>query len=229
MSSTEEYYLTHISNEPSCKMCGGKVTFVNALEGYRTYCSSACGSRDPLRVVKTHATKLRKYGSIGFNNRDKAKRTLLETYGVENVSQLQEIKDKKAEKGYWFSRIDMTGENHPSRGRKHSAESLKKMRLSRIAEIESKCGQIMPNYNPGSISMLEAKARELGITDLQHAENGGEFRIKELGYWVDGYSKEKNIVIEYYETFHKKQVERDTRRKQEIIDLLGCEFIEIDE
>lgn len=84
-----------------------------------------------------------------------------------------------------------------------------------------------PGYNVNSIPIIEAKAEELGITDLLHAENGGEFHIKELGYWVDGYSKEKNIVIEYYEPFHDRQIDRDARRKQEIIDLLGCEFIEI--
>ncbi len=41
---------------------------------------------------------------------------------------------------------------------------------------------MQPNYNPSSIPIIEAKAEELGITDLQHAENGGEFHIKELGY-----------------------------------------------
>ena len=85
----------------------------------------------------------------------------------------------------------------------------------------------------GKTSMIrqfaQAKAKELGITDLQHAENGGEYHIKELGYWVDGYSEEKNIVIEYYESFHEKQKERDERRKQEIIEFLGCKFIEIKE
>lgn len=103
----------------------------------------------------------------------------------------------------------------------------KKMRLSYLKYQEKKYGQFSPNYNIQSIPILEQKATELGITDLQHAENGGEFHIKELGYWVDGYSKEKNIVIEYYEPFHEKQKERDERRKQEIIDHLNCKFIEI--
>ena len=64
---------------------------------------------------------------------------------------------------------------------------------------------------------------------MQHAENGGEFHINELGYWVDGYSKEKNIVIEYYEKFHSKNIERDLRRQTEITKLLNCEFIIIKE
>jgi hypothetical protein len=38
-----------------------------------------------------------------------------------------------------------------------------------------------------------------------------------------------NVVIEYYEKWHKKQTERDMRRKVEIIEHLGCEFIELNE
>jgi len=114
-------------------------------------------------------------------------------------------------------------------GRTVSINTKKKMRLSAIKRIEDRYGMAIPNYNKNAILIIEAKAKELGITDLQHAENGGEFHIKELGYWVDGYSEEKNIVIEYYEPFHEKQIERDKRRKTEIINYLGCEFIEIKE
>ena len=65
------------------------------------------------------------------------------------------------------------------------------------------------------------KAKELGITDLQHAQNGGEHYVKELGYWLDGYSPEKNIVIEYYEDRHRRQVEKDNQRQKEIMELYG--------
>lgn len=112
---------------------------------------------------------------------------------------------------------------------KHTNNSIKKIRLSVIKNINERIGQFFPNYNPSSILILEEKAKELGITDLQHAENGGEFYIKELGYWVDGYSPIKNVVIEYYEKEHKHKKERDRRRKREIIDCLGCDFIEIKE
>lgn len=43
----------------------------------------------------------------------------------------------------------------------------------------------------------------------------------------NGYDEDKNVVIEYYEKSHKNQKERDERRKEEIIDFLGCEFIEL--
>lgn len=104
------------------------------------------------------------------------------------------------------------------------SEYCKQRRLASIKYWQTKHG-VYPNYNHNSIKILEQKAAELGIKDLQHAENGGEFFIKELGYWVDGYSKEKNIVIEFYEPFHKNQLDRDLRRENEIKDFLGCEFI----
>jgi len=122
-----------------------------------------------------------------------------------------------------------TGNKNHFYGKQHNNETRGKMRISAINRIKERVGQLMPNYNTSSIPILEQKAKELGITDLQHAENGGEFYIKELGYWVDGYSKEKNIVIEYYERYHDKQKKRDSQRQEEIMNLLKCEFIIIKE
>ena len=66
---------------------------------------------------------------------------------------------------------------------------------------------------------------------IQHAMNGGEYYIKELGYWLDGYDKLNNIVYEYDEAFHfdkyGKLLEKDIIRQNEIIDFLKCKFIRI--
>ena len=111
---------------------------------------------------------------------------------------------------------------------KCSDKSKKKSRLSAIKRIKKQNGQISPNYNKSAISKIEAEAKKYNVTDLQHAETpDGEFQV--CGYFVDGRSKEKNIVFEYYEKAHKYQTERDERRKQEIIKELDCKFIEIKE
>jgi hypothetical protein len=117
------------------------------------------------------------------------------------------------------------GNRNPFFRKKHTEETRKKMRISAIKRIENTFGQISPNYNPNSISIIETEAKKYKISDLQHAENGGEYQV--CGYFVDGYSPSKNVVIEYYEPFHKNQVEHDERRKNEIIKELGCKFIEI--
>lgn len=122
------------------------------------------------------------------------------------------------------------------KGKTLSTETKRKLRLSIINQIEQRKlngGQMKPNYNINSISILEQTAKDLGIVDLQHAENGGEFYIKELGFWVDGYSKEKNIVIEYDERHHFNDDgtlnEKDIKRQDEIQKYLNCEFIRISE
>ena len=120
------------------------------------------------------------------------------------------------------------------KGKRHSNETKSKQRIAainRISKAKFNGGQMIPNYNPSSILFIEQKAKELGITDLQHAENGGEYHIKELGYWVDGYSKEKNIVIEYDERKHLRtdMLKKDQRRQKEITEHLNCKFIRISE
>jgi hypothetical protein len=116
-------------------------------------------------------------------------------------------------------------------GKKHTEATKNKMRVSTIKYIESLNGKLAPRYNQNSITKIEKVAKNLGITDLQHAENGGEYYIKELGYFVDGYSKEKNVVIEYDEKHHfdtnGNLKEKDLLRQTEIQKFLGCSFIRL--
>lgn len=156
------------------------------------------------------------------------------------VSEEEKVKHSKFMKDrFTGDKNHFYGKNHADKakkiiGQKNSeyerTDIIKKnIRVGIINNIKNRVGQVMPNYNISSIPIIEQKADELGITDLQHAENGGEYHIKELGYWVDGYSKEKNIVIEYYEKSHKNNIERDLRRQNEILNLLKCKFIIINE
>lgn len=107
-------------------------------------------------------------------------------------------------------------------------EIRKKNRLAAIKRIKNQNGQIKPNFNSFACKIIDKYGKQNGY-NFQHALNGGEFHIKQLGYWVDGYDKDKNVVIEYYEKSHRSKSERDNIRKQEIIDFLGCNFIEIKE
>ena len=91
-------------------------------------------------------------------------------------------------------------------------------------------GQVCPNYNPKACKRMDEYGDKNGY-NFQHAENGGEYHIKELGYYVDGYDKEKNVVIEVDEFHHFDKDgnlrEKDVQRQKEIIDFLGCEFIRL--
>lgn len=86
--------------------------------------------------------------------------------------------------------------------------------------------QVIPSYNPIACKLIDEYGNANGY-NFQHAMNGGEYHIKELGYFVDGYDKDKNIVLEYQEKRHNYTTEKDLRRKKEIIEFLKCRFIEM--
>jgi hypothetical protein len=116
-------------------------------------------------------------------------------------------------------------------GKNHTDSSKLKCRIAALNFLEKLNGQLVPRYNPNSIPIIEKVASEMGIDDLQHAENGGEYYVRGLGYWVDGYSKKKNVVIEYDEPHHfdsnGELKDRDIRRQREIEKYLKCKFIRI--
>ena len=113
------------------------------------------------------------------------------------------------------------------KGHHHTEESKRKMRISA-------CQYLVNNnphpcrYNKKSIEFFDALSKERGW-NLQHAENGGEFYTG-IGYFVDAYDKQRNIVVEYDEKVHYADVEnnvlreKDLKRQKEIIDHLHCEY-----
>lgn len=114
-------------------------------------------------------------------------------------------------------------------GKHHSDETKRKLRISVINRMMKK-GIGRANYNPAACHQIDIYGKKHGY-NFQHALNGGEYHIKELGYFVDGYDKNNNIVVEYYEKWHNKikKMADDEKRKQEIINYLGCKFIELKE
>jgi len=114
----------------------------------------------------------------------------------------------------------------------YSKETLRQMRISAINRIEKTVkdgGQVYPNYNPKACELIDEYGKEHGYV-FQHAMNGGEFKIEHLCYWVDGYDKEKNVVIEIDESFHYKNdklLDKDIQRQKEITEHLDCKFIRL--
>jgi len=114
-------------------------------------------------------------------------------------------------------------------GKHHTPETKNKIRIKSIQYITKCNGNCVPRYNLNSIKMIEDYGKVNGYI-FQHAENGGEYHIKELGYFVDGYDKNKNVVIEVDEKQHFKNgnlCQEDLSRQKEIEDFLGCKFIRL--
>jgi hypothetical protein len=104
---------------------------------------------------------------------------------------------------------------------------LRKKRIEEIRLNNFNGNQVFPNFNPVACDILNKISEKTGNL-IKHAMNGGEFYIKELGYWVDGYDKENNIVYEIDEKKHFDKdgnlKEKDIKRQKEIMRYLNCEF-----
>jgi hypothetical protein len=76
-----------------------------------------------------------------------------------------------------------------------------------------------PNYNNEACKYFQ-KFDEKNNTKGQYATNGGEFYVKELGYWLDYINFEKKLIIEWDERNHHylggKLKQKDKLRQKEI-------------
>lgn len=109
------------------------------------------------------------------------------------------------------------------------SRNLRLRRIKKISENKLNGHPLMPVFNKKACELFDNISKEKNIF-IQHALNGGEFHIKELGYWVDGFDLNNNTVYEYYEKHHYKKgelKEKEKKREKEICDFLGCKFISI--
>jgi hypothetical protein len=119
-------------------------------------------------------------------------------------------------------------------GRKHKQESIDKIRDTQILQRARKglSNKFKPNFNTDACKLFDFIALKTNTTII-HGLNGGEYNIKELGYWVDGYDKDNNIVYEFDEKRHFNKDgtlnKRDIIRQNNIEKYLGCKFIRLNE
>lgn len=146
--------------------------------------------------------------------------------GDENPSKRPEVRQKISAKALENNYIrGKTLEEYF--GEERASEIRKTHRENHAKRIEN--GERHPTfYNKSAIPIIDEYGKENGY-NFQHAENGGEVTI--IGYWVDGYDKEKNVVIEYYERAHYNIDGslkcKELKRENEIINFLKCIFIRI--
>lgn len=120
--------------------------------------------------------------------------------------------------------------NNISRSQKGKKLTIDHKRRIRLGVIRSRSQnlKLYPNYTKYACQLFDEINHELGWRG-QHAENGGEFFIRELGYWVDYYEPNLNIIIEFDDKNHKYRKEKDEIRQQEITNHIQCKFYRLSE
>lgn len=113
-----------------------------------------------------------------------------------------------------------------------SSEHRQKISLAhrrRLSE-ELRGNNRSPRYNLEACKIFDEIEKELNWNGFYGTKNG-EYYIKELGYWVDYYEPNLNIVIEYDESHHNRQMhkQKDILRQKQIEQQLKCQFYRIRE
>ena len=99
------------------------------------------------------------------------------------------------------------------KGKKLPEEMKEKIRISTIQYLETLIPNFAARYNKTACEYFDFLNIQYGW-NLQHAENGGEIRCG--GYFLDAYDKEKNIVVEYDEPRHYKDIENNILKDKDI-------------
>ena len=140
----------------------------------------------------------------------------------------EEIKQIHKKSGKTLSKRIKNGEIKASfTNRKHNEETKRKMRQSTIKYLQETVNFQGPRYSKRACEFLDTLNEKFNW-HLQHALNGGELNVD--GYFVDGYDKNLNLVVEYDERYHYDDIERnilkerDSKRQQYIIERLHCKF-----
>jgi hypothetical protein len=192
------------------------------MMGHNNPCYGRCGKLSPMYGMSGILSPT--YGMEAWN---KGK---LECFSKDTIRKMRMAK-KSVKK--WKGTLNPNYGNHAPL----SDEHRRKVRLAHIKRIEEiRCGghQLKPNFNISACQIIDEYGKQHGY-EFQHAMNGGEYFIKHLGYWVDGYDQKKNVVIDFYEDNHHHYNKdgtmkiKDLRRIEEIKRHLGCQFIILEE
>lgn len=200
------HFYHHISQRPKCIICKTNVTnFETFKTGYKKYCSCKCRANDPEWEMRKQNTVRKKYA-------------------VDNVSQLQSIKNKKHETvyrnygvnaGFWANNkcqktwVKTMGVINPSKNeniKKRISNGLKNANIERGNEIKLKRTATLlirhKVFNPGDLvknvktSKVERVLKEYYNINSIKLENHWEY---------DLYFEKENIIIEIDGYRHPKR------------------------
>lgn len=207
-------------------------TIQNFYGGKLPMCKCGCNIEAPYRCFGKFMTYISGHNS-NDNNNFKGKHHTQET--ILKIINSDGYKNRKS-KGKYQPRHTVETKikmSHSHMGKKRTESQKINYRIAAIKRIEKNKflgSNVVTNFNPYACKLIDEYGEKMGY-NFRHALNGGEHHIKELGYFVDGYDIEKNIVIEVDEHHHFDVYgnlrKKDVLRQTLIQSHLKCQFIRI--
>lgn len=205
---------------PKCVICGKSLKFINCKNSYqRKFCSKECEhSKEGKKITRQICfnTKLERYGSGYYNNREKYKQTNLERFGYENPNQNEQIKEKakvKREKTI----IDRYGVS--------TSTQLKEVK----EKIKQTCLKKFGVEHPAQNEEIKKKMRETCIQKygVENAMQCDEIKQKSIQTCIQKYGvsnplksdvvkeKSKQVCIEKYGIYNPMQCDKVKQKAKE--------------
>lgn len=143
----------------SCK--GNKVKFIGFVQGYNSYCNKKCAANNKQTLEKRKKTVLERYNVENVLQidkiREKIKTTTLERYGVEYASQSNEIKTKT--KDYFSKKFKV---DNPSKLDKNKKAAKERINLKKMKQGVKK------KYNVDSVFELKSIQSKVKQTNIKN-------------------------------------------------------------
>jgi len=239
-----------------CKYCGKEFDNYYKLGGHQVQCKENPNhfqAVEQLNLARKNISKENKHLHCKYCNKEVANEGCLvlhERHCKENPDRIECKGNYGKTKGYpnklkgeskltneSLRKKGLTYSKHYKEGKfklgtPHSDETKKHLREVFINKVKEQKGEFKCFYSKRACKYIN-KLNEQNNWNLQYAENGGEIEID--GYFLDGYDKDLNIVFEYDEERHYKDVinnvlsDRDIERQNYIINKLNCSFYRYNE
>ena len=135
------YNYIYKSPQHTCPVCGKETPFKNFISGHSQYCSVKCSANDDVK-------------------KEKAKTTMLEKYGVENISQLDSIKQQRLQTmetryGKYFNNRKKAKTTMLEKYGVENISQLDSIKQQRLQTMETRYGKYFNNQEKAKTTMLE--------------------------------------------------------------------------
>lgn len=210
-----------------CAICGKIVKQANMYYSKRAYLAG-CFADQTLRcrLCKTHLSKKARYGDENYNNRQKAKQTCLQTYGVDNISKLPESRQKAIQ-----TNLDRFGKDNFSNREKYKETCIARYGVESTNKLQSvKEKKKQTNYEkygnwytciPGNIKRWKdfSEEKKLAIrtrSSLTHLNFSltkkldiAQKRSKKYLYDSEMFDSSWELALWIYAKDHNEEIERE--------------------
>lgn len=194
----------NIDIRPVCIVCGNKLKFLgkpNSKGLYEKFCSHKCNGIYNLKagsienIKKMQQTKLKKYGSIGYNNTHKGLETKLNKYGSKNnYKKIKETKLKLYEDEYYSN-----------------AEKMKQTKLERYND----------SSYVNSIKAKETKLKRYGDKNYNNVRKIKQTKLEQYG--DDNFVNSEKMKQTKLERYGDKNYNNIEKAKQTCLSKYGVE------